>query len=53
MTPAEVKACSVWEFSSAVNGWIDAHVPGKPGAMTASEEDMLWAAVQEKMGRVQ
>jgi hypothetical protein len=53
MSPAEVKACSAWEFAAAVNGWIDANVPDKPGAMTASEEDMLWAAVQEKMGLVQ
>lgn len=52
MSPEQVKGCSVWELSEAIDGWIDAHVPDEKGQMTAAEQDDLWDAVQEKMGRV-
>ena len=44
---------SMWEYSAAMQGYIDAHVPDPPGSMNAEEEEMLWAAVEAKMGRVQ
>ena len=53
MTPAEVRACSIWEFDQAVAGWTEAHVPEDPagGGLSAAEEDELWAWMQEKEGR--
>ena len=43
---------SVFEFNAAMQGWIDAHVPEKPGAMTDAERDIAWEAVQIKMGMI-
>lgn len=40
---------SVWELSAAVDGWIAAHVPEKPGAMSIDEQDEIWAAVVGRM----
>jgi hypothetical protein len=41
-----VKEMSVWELSAALDGWSEAHTPKKPGAISAAEEDLLWADVQ-------
>lgn len=48
MTPAEVRACSMWEFQAAVDGWVAAHAPDTGNALSEAEKDELWAAVLEK-----
>lgn len=50
MSPAEVKACSIWEFEAAVAGWVTANCPEEQGGMSAEDEDELWAGVMERMG---
>ena len=37
---------SVWEFSAAVDGWLDANTPKKPGSLSQAEADRLWDDVQ-------
>lgn len=49
MTPAEVKACSPWEFSAAVNGWAEAQGGEENAGLSRSEEGELWDLVQERM----
>lgn len=49
MTPAEVKACSPWEFAAAVNGWAEANGSEDRGGLSAADQDDLWAGVQERM----
>lgn len=51
MSPAEVKACSVWEFEQALAGWMEAHVPDEAGKMSQAEQDEVWAWMMEKEGR--
>jgi hypothetical protein len=50
MSPAEVKASSVWELSVAVDGWVEANTPGD--RMSANEADEVWAWMQTKESRV-
>lgn len=55
MTPREVKACSMWEFTAAVDGWIAAHTAGDENdasSLSEAERDALWEVVQEKQGIV-
>lgn len=47
MSPADFKACSPWEFQSAVDGWMDANTSDE-GTLTDAEKDDLWAWMQEK-----
>lgn len=48
MTPDQVKACSIWEFQAAVDGWIAANAPGSGNALSEAEKDEIWEAVLEK-----
>lgn len=41
---------SIWEYTSAVNGWMEANCPDEAGKISAEEEEGLWAMVQAKMG---
>ncbi|WP_312530738.1 hypothetical protein [Paracoccus sp. (in: a-proteobacteria)] len=50
MSPAQVKACSLWEFEAATAGWIEANVPEEEGKISADEEDDLWQGVMDRMG---
>jgi hypothetical protein len=43
---------SVWEFNSAVAGYVEAHTPADTG-MSEAEQELVWAAVESKMGRMQ
>lgn len=43
---------SLWQYSAAVQGWIDAHSP-EAGEMNSAEQESVWAMVESKMGRVQ
>ena len=36
---------SVWEFSAAVHGWIDAHTPDD-ASMSDAEQEAIWAKLQ-------
>lgn len=48
MTPDQVKACSIWEFQAAVDGWVAAHAPERANGLSEAEKDDLWEAVLEK-----
>jgi hypothetical protein len=40
-----VKACSLWELSAAVDGYVEAHTAS---GMSSSEADEIWAWMQSK-----
>jgi len=42
---------SVWEFNAAMTGYVEAHTPDT--GMSELEQEMVWAAVEAKMGRMQ
>ena len=42
---------SVWEFDCALCGYIEANTPPE-GSMSQSEQDAIWAWMQEKDGLV-
>lgn len=50
MTPAQVWACSVWEFQAAVDGYIEANSSGSRA--TEAEMDDVWNWLLEKDGLV-
>ena len=49
MTPAEVGACSFWQFNAAVSGWNEAHGGEDQQGLSAQDEDDLWQGVMDRM----
>ncbi len=49
MSPADVKACSWWEFSAAIAGWIAANSSEDQSPMSQQDADDLWQGVMERM----
>ncbi len=47
-TPADVKACSVWEFGAALSGYVAANTPPDK-SLKSDDADALWEMVQERM----
>lgn len=50
MSPAEVDACSLWQFFAAVEGWNAAHGAKDGPAITPEQEDDLWQGVIDRSG---
>lgn len=49
MSPAEVNACSFWEFNAAVAGWNAVHGGEDQQGLSQSDEDDLWQGVMDRM----
>lgn len=50
LSPGDVKACSVWELSAAIEGYVEAHTP--TDSLSSREADEVWAWMQTKEDRV-
>lgn len=46
-TPQQVDEMSLWQYFSALNGYLAAHTPKDAKKLTASEADDLWEWVQD------
>lgn len=47
-TPQDVRQMSIWQYQSAIDGYVAANYPEEDGKLSTREQDEIWDWLQAK-----